>query len=456
LPPHDEDGRIEMKSTKQIDGSPVVRTIDPNKVRISEYNERAAATNASDGRTSFDISTELKESVRQTGLIEPPLVRRSDDPEFDYEIVVGARRVRAVQHLIADGDLSDDYTIDALIMDWNDFESLRASITENIEAFRKDVSRSLRCEATIQLWEMAKSDARNQNKDEPEYADFIVETIGVSRSTASLWFERADRPWPKTSNPVEVEPVFSVPQSKQNRPSAAPTPAIRSLKHKTARDVDKEDAAKQVAELDAGNVAEPSKSFTSNNSTTRKSDGAEQFVLPPRYDFLSDTKLRHLRLMVQQYTDDPSEQEAWARRCLDKLENFHSDSSDTEKPHITFEFTEPDFREAKRMFARRDMTPIEAIEWIWNKKIESITEAEYGSARVLFSARGETKVRLQFLAVIKRTTQEEIGRTALTQYLINSRELAEIDLSIGEMNDLLESHKKVPSEIADLYEEGQL
>jgi len=56
----------------------------------------------------------------------------------------------------------------------------------------------------------------------------------------------------------------------------------------------------------------------------------------------------------------------------------------------------------------------------------------------------------------RHNMQEEIGRTALTQYLINSRELAEIDLSIGEMNDLLESHKKVPSEIADLYEEGQL
>jgi len=445
-----------MKPTKQIDGSPVVRTIDPNRVRISEYNERAAATNATDGRTSFDISAELKNSVRQTGLIEPPLVRRADDPEFDYEIVVGARRVRAVQHLISDGDLSNDHTIDALIMEWNDFESLRASITENIEAFRKNVSRSLRCEATIQLWEMAKSDARNQGEDEPEYADFIVETIGVSRSTASLWFERADRPWPQTSKPVEVEPVFSAPQSEQNRPSTATTPAIRSLKNKITRDVDKEDAAKQVTESDVGNVGEPSKTSTSDNTTTSKSEGAEQFVLPPRYDFLSDTKLRHLRLMVQQYTDDPLEQEASARRCLDKLEKFHYDSSDTEKPHITFEFTEPDFREAKRMFARRDMTPIKAIEWVWNKKIESTTEAEYGSARVLFSARGETKVRLQFLAAIKRTTHEEIGRIALEQYLTNSSELAGTDLSVDEMNDLLESHRKKPSEIADLYEEGQL
>ena len=444
-----------MKPTKQIDGSPVVRTIDPNAVRISAYNERAAATNAVDGRTSFHISAELKESVRQTGLVEPPLVRRTDDPQFDYETVVGARRVRAVQHLMADSELPDEYTIDALVMDWSDFESLRASITENIEAFKKNVSRSLRCEATIKLWEMARSDARDQGIEEPEYADFVVETLGISRSTATLWFERANKPWPQTSEPVEVESVSS-PRSIQNSRSKATTPAIRSLEDKIARDVDKEDAAKQVAEVDVGNAGEPSKSSTSNNTTQSKSEDVEQFVLPPRYDFLSDTKLRNLRLMVQQYTDDHSEQEAWARRCLDKLESFHSESSDTEKPHITFEFTEPDSREAKRMLARRDMTPIEAIEWVWNKKIESTAETEYGSARVLFSARGETKVRLQFLAALKRTTHEEIGRIALQQYLTNSRELAKTNLSIDEMNDLLESHKSEPSEIADLHEEGQL
>jgi len=447
-----------MEATKNLDKTAAIRSVRPNMLRVSAYNERAAATDASDGRTSFEVSTELKNSIRETGFVDLPLVRETDDPDFDYEVVVGARRVRAVQHLIADGELPDDYETNVIVMDWTDYESLRASITENIEAFRKNVSRSLRCAATIKLWRMAREEARAQGEEEPAYADFVVNTLGVKRSTATLWFERANKPWPRDSAPVEVKPAFSDRTATETRTSDSPKQSVpETTSSGPARSVDREDAAAQVANAKSrisAKINTPASRESNQNKSEDEDD--EFFVLPPRYDFISDTKLNNIRLMIQNHTDALSEQQAWARRCLDRLEEFHAAGKDSDKPYVTFDFTEPDTREAKRVAARRDLTPTEALDWVWNNKIEGVAKQEYGSARVLFSVRGEDKVRLQYLAAIKRTTQEEIGRVALEEFLADNRELARTGLSIEEMNKRLESHKNDPSELAKLHEEDHL
>jgi len=460
-------GRIRMASTKQLDEMLSVRSVSPNSLRVSAYNERAAATGATDGRTSFEVSSELKNSIRETGLVDPPLVRKTENPDYDYEVVVGARRVRAVQHLLADDELPGDYNISVLVTDWDDFDSLRASISENIEAFRKDVSPSLRCKATVKLWEMAKADAREEDIEEPAYTDFIVNSLGVARSTAALWFERANEPWPNASRPVEVEPVFKdkttakTRKTNSDRLGSRPTTTTRSSSTPSTasgfgRNVDREDAAKQIAKAKSkvtGRTPSPVPKPVKEDSN-EKDD--ELFVLPPRYDFISDSKLAILRRMILNQTDDPSEQKAWARRCLDKLEEFHAAAADSEKPHITFDFADKDAREAHGVIGRQNLTPTEALDWAWKRKTEGAAEQKYGSARVRFSLRGEDKVRLEFLAALERTTKEEAARVALQQYLTENRELAQIGLSVKEMDDLLKSNKNEPSKLADLHEEGQL
>lgn len=76
-------------------------------------------------RKTFDPSQleELAESIRRVGVLEPVLVRESEDY---YEIVCGERRVRAAV-------LADLETIPALVRQMDDAEALEAAIVENLQ-----------------------------------------------------------------------------------------------------------------------------------------------------------------------------------------------------------------------------------------------------------------------------------------------------------------------------------
>ena len=158
--------------------------------------------------------------------------------------------------------------------------------------------------------------------------------------------------------------------------------------------------------------------------------------------------------MVYAHTDNPIEQQEWAQRVLDTMEEYHNAKNSPAKASITFDFADKDAREASKVMKARKLTPTEALDWAWKRKVEDTAEQEYGSTRVRFSLRGEHTVRLQFLAAIKRTTKEEISRTALQQFLAESHELNRTELSVAEMNDLLKETN--PTELAELYEKGQL
>ena len=65
---------------------------------------------------------ELTESIREVGVLQPILVRRTEE---GYELVAGERRWRAAQH-------AGMVTIPAIIRDAGDRESLEQAIVENV------------------------------------------------------------------------------------------------------------------------------------------------------------------------------------------------------------------------------------------------------------------------------------------------------------------------------------
>lgn len=154
-----------------------VAQVDPYNVNVDEMNERKENLNLS----------ELEESVAEQGVIQPPLVRERDgDHEVDYTVVVGQRRTLASQGAGLD-------EIPVVVMDFDDGDALKASITENVDAFREDVSRKDRAYAVAKLKDM-------NGWDDPDVAD----ALGVSTKTVNRWLEYERPEWEGTVVNPEV------------------------------------------------------------------------------------------------------------------------------------------------------------------------------------------------------------------------------------------------------------
>ncbi len=78
-----------MKKTDSIKASRNITSIDISKLK-------SFFKHVFDVRDD-DKMQELSESIRSNGVIEPIIVRPINDKEFDYEIIVGHRRVRGTQ-----------------------------------------------------------------------------------------------------------------------------------------------------------------------------------------------------------------------------------------------------------------------------------------------------------------------------------------------------------------------
>lgn len=91
-----------------------VANVDPTKLRPSPRNPRRTG--------NFGALKELVESIRTSGIIQPPVVR---PVENHYEIVCGHRRVEAARHL----DLRE---IKVIVRELTDEEAVLASVTENL------------------------------------------------------------------------------------------------------------------------------------------------------------------------------------------------------------------------------------------------------------------------------------------------------------------------------------
>ena len=145
-----------------------VRQIDPAKLEIDPLNER----NENVGPHKDNES--LEKSVEKQGLIQPPIVRPGNG---SYKVVVGQRRTLAAQSV----GLNE---IPVVIVDWDDAEALEASITENVDAFWKAVSRVDRSKAIRELMDMNGWSIGN-----------VAEELGVSQRRVRDWLEHTRNEW---------------------------------------------------------------------------------------------------------------------------------------------------------------------------------------------------------------------------------------------------------------------
>lgn len=73
-----------------------------------------------------DMLNDLAASIREKGIIQPLIVRRSPHQEGQFEIVAGERRWRAAQ-------IAQLHEVPVLVRDFNDTEVLEVAIIENIQ-----------------------------------------------------------------------------------------------------------------------------------------------------------------------------------------------------------------------------------------------------------------------------------------------------------------------------------
>jgi len=97
--------------------------INKNKLSISEL-----VRNKYQPRKSFDKENleELTNSIKERGIIQPIIVRKSVDQKFKYEIIAGERRWLAAQN-------AGFHEVPVVITEADDLKSLEFAIVENVQ-----------------------------------------------------------------------------------------------------------------------------------------------------------------------------------------------------------------------------------------------------------------------------------------------------------------------------------
>jgi ParB family chromosome partitioning protein len=143
----------------------------PEKGRTAEITESVSKIkldlihpNKHQPRKAFDENKlkELKDSIREKGIIQPVIVRAVDDA---YELIAGERRFRAVKELGLE-------EIPAIVKNVNDADSLEISLIENIQ--REELNPVEEANAYMELIEKF-----NFSQDE------ISKAVGKDKSTIS-------------------------------------------------------------------------------------------------------------------------------------------------------------------------------------------------------------------------------------------------------------------------------
>ena len=129
-----------------------VGSIVPNKNQPRKIFEREALD-------------ELKNSIKERGVIQPLIVRRSDDHDNKFELIAGERRWQAAQS-------AGLHEVPVVIIEADNLKSLELAIVENVQ--RKDLN-------SIEEAESYKNLIENFGYDQEKVAKFI----GKSRSHIS-------------------------------------------------------------------------------------------------------------------------------------------------------------------------------------------------------------------------------------------------------------------------------
>jgi len=117
---------------------------------------------------------ELADSIRQVGLIEPIIVRPTDDY---YEVVVGERRYRAAQQAGLE-------TVPCIVRRYSDDEVMELNLIENIH--REDLSaveKGLSCKRLLQEF-----------PDKYPTVRAMARRVGVNEKTVRRWLEAGGMP----------------------------------------------------------------------------------------------------------------------------------------------------------------------------------------------------------------------------------------------------------------------
>lgn len=173
-----DDADVSTTTGQHTTTSTVVH-VAPELVGVDEMNERDEEFETAD----------LENSIERMGLVEPPLVREADDDsDFEYEAVVGQRRIAAAQNVNAAEDTDNVGDVPVIVMDWSDEDALTASITENIDVFNEDVSMTDRAQALQQMWEMMGGEGM-------PVQSHLGAKLGVPRETVRQWLEPLHDGW---------------------------------------------------------------------------------------------------------------------------------------------------------------------------------------------------------------------------------------------------------------------
>ena len=133
-----------------------------NKISISSI-----IPNKNQPRKLFEKEAleELTNSIKERGIIQPLIVRKSEDQNDKFELIAGERRWQAAQ-------LAGLHEVPAVVIEANNLKSLELAIIENVQ--RKDLN-------TIEEAESYKNLIENFNYDQDKVSKFI----GKSRSHIS-------------------------------------------------------------------------------------------------------------------------------------------------------------------------------------------------------------------------------------------------------------------------------
>ena len=103
-------------------------TVTTNKISISSI-----VPNKFQPRKKFEKESleELSNSIRERGIIQPLIVRKSEDKENKYELIAGERRLQASQN-------AGLHEVPVVILKADDLKSLEFAIVENVQ--RKDLN----------------------------------------------------------------------------------------------------------------------------------------------------------------------------------------------------------------------------------------------------------------------------------------------------------------------------
>jgi ParB/RepB/Spo0J family partition protein len=159
--PEEKKKSIRRKKAQQS-GSSVpsnYRELPVARIRGNKWNPRSSGF---DG-PKFD---ELVASIRQIGVIQPIVVRSILEENFDFEILAGERRHRAVS-LIASQDPTKD-TIPAILRECDDEEAFEICFIENLQ--RQDLTEP----------EEAHAFAEYVDRKGPDGVVILAERLGIS------------------------------------------------------------------------------------------------------------------------------------------------------------------------------------------------------------------------------------------------------------------------------------